>query len=675
MRTRSPLPLFVVLVAVASAMLVVAHDMRDAHAMAQQMGPPGAPARFDDVPAIDHAEEVASYTLTAKLDPSAHTVHGEGTIRWRNASTVPVNEMWLHLYLNAFKNKKSVFLREPLPFRTGETMKDWGWIDVRRLALRESSVDANRSSGVTELWPNAELHRENDDDETDVRVPLGRDVLPNETIVLEVVFDSKLPGVVARTGYAGTFHMIAQWFPKVARLEPDGRWAHFPFHKLAEFYADFGTYDVTLDVPEGYAIGATGPMTESRVAGGRRIERHQQSDVHDFAWTAWDKYQALSETIDGVVVKVLYPPGYTKVAQRELAAMRFGIPHFRARYGSYPYAVLTLVHPPQSAGEAGGMEYPTLITTGGHWYDPKGVRSIEHVTVHEFGHQYFYGMVASDEVTWPFLDEGLNEYATEQALAQWLGAGSLLDIGGVSLGFASGAATVSDRAVHNERVAQPSFAFTSGGDYGALVYARTASILETLRRVYGDREVSLALGRYARRQRFKHPVPEDLFAAFEEVLGAGVAKTLRAALFDKGWVDYAVTSISDEPKTERAGVYDRAGKRETVTATPSPDGRHEGWVLVTRRGTLAFPVDVELTYADGSTERRRWDGEGESTRIAIDHRVALRGVVIDPDHDILIDQNLLNNHATAPGQSGGGAPRALERALYWAQLLVQQVAP
>ena len=674
MRTRSPLPL---LFALASAVLVVAHDPPDASATPQALGLPGlsagTPVRFDDIPLADHAEEVASYTLSAKLDPSAHTVHGEGTIRWRNASSVPVSELWLHLYLNAFKNEKSSFLREPLPFRTGETMKDWGFIDVRRLALHGASVDG--PGAAVDLWPGAELHREGDEDETDVRVPLGRDVAPNESITLDVAFDSKLPGVVARTGYAGTFHMVAQWFPKIARLESDGRWAHFPFHKMAEFYADFGTYDVTVDVPDGYVIGATGPMTESRVVGGRRIERHQQSDVHDFAFTAWDKYQSLTETIEGVAVKVLYPPGYTKVAQRELAAMRFGIPHFGARYGRYPYAVLTLVHPPQTAGEAGGMEYPTLITTGGHWYDPKGLRAIEHVTLHEFGHQYFYGLVASDEVTWPFLDEGLNEYATEQAIAQWLGAGSFLDISGASVSFNAGSATISDRAVHNERVAQPAYAFESGSDYGALVYARTASIVETLRRVYGDAQVSLALGRYARRQRFKHPSPDDLFAAFEEVLGASVAKTLRTALFDKGWVDYAVTGIFDERASERAGVYDRAGKRDTVAEKPSADGRHEGWVLVTRRGTLTFPVDIELTFADGSTERRRWEGDGESTRIRIEHRVALRGVVIDPDHNVLIDQNLLNNHATAPGQSGGGAPRTLERALYWTQLLVQQVAP
>ncbi len=127
--------------------------------------------------------------------------------------------------------------------------------------------------------------------------------------------------------------MIGQWFPKIARLEPDGRWAHFPFHHLGEFYADFGTYDVTLDVPQKFILGATGPAVDTTVEGGRRIERHVQKDVHDFAWTAWDQWQVERDVIDGVRVTLLYPPSYRVVAQRRLRSMRFALPDFAARYG------------------------------------------------------------------------------------------------------------------------------------------------------------------------------------------------------------------------------------------------------------------------------------------------------------------------------------------------------
>ncbi len=623
---------------------------------------------FDDVAIAEHADDVVDYTLHAKLDPIAHTVHGEGTIRWRNASSVPVRELWMHLYLNAFKNERSVYLREPVGgFRGAGPVKDWAAIDVKKLVLRGADP-----KGSIDLWPGAELHRPGDDDETDARVPLPEEVAPGQSITLDVEWDDKLPSILERTGFFGSFHFVGQWFPKIARLEPDGKWAHFPFHHLAEFYADFGTYDVTLDVPSAFTLGATGPAVESAIADGRRVERHVQADVHDFAWTAWDRFESRKETIDGIEVKILFPPGYGEDAGRELATMRFGIPHFRALYGPYPYGVLTLVHPPEGAEEAGGMEYPTLITTGGPWYGPPFARLLELVTMHEFGHQYFYGLVATDEVTWPFLDEGLNSYAESEALGAWLGAGSAASVSGFTLSDAAVQSVLGAPSEHDEPVAQPAFQFRTGVDYSRLVYERTASILETFRRVYGEPAVSRALGRYTRRFRFAHPGPDDLVASFEAELGERAAVTLRSALFDKGWVDYTVTSVFSKESEEPGGIFDKDGKRETVAAKAVPDGGYEGWVLVTRRGTLTFPVDVELDLEGGTTQRVRWDG-GEALRIPYSGRVALRAAVIDPDHHVLLDDDPTNNHASTSTPSY--APRVMERVAYWAELCLSALAP
>lgn len=605
---------------------------------------PAAPAPgSDDEPMAAHAAGVADYTLSASLDPAAHTIHGEGTIAWTNRSTKPVNELWLHLYLNAFKSHTTVWMRETVGgFRGTHGLTDFGRCDVRRLTLREPDGGA----GV-DLWKGAELHRPGDDDETDVRVPLPREIAPGEAITLDVVFDDKLPSVLERTGYEGSFHFAGQWFPKIARLEDDGTWAHFPFHHLAEFYADYGTYDVTIDVPETFVIGASGPTVSSTVTGGRRVERHVQSDIHDFAWTAWDRWQTQTESVDGVAVTLLHPPGARAVAQRQLAALRFALPHFGDRYGKYPYPVLTVVHPPDRAREAGGMEYPTLITTGGPWYGPPGVAVPEIVTVHEFGHQYFYGLIATHEVDWPFLDEGLNSYAEEETLRALRGPGTAASLLGLTVSQAEVRAAFTNRVAHDEPVAQPAYAFSSGSNYGSLVYGRTSTVLETMRRVYGDAAMRQAMGRYARRYRFKHPVPGDLLKTFGEVLGPGPSATLKTALFDKGWIDLTVRILA---KTTE-----------------------EGTVLITRRGPLSYPVDVELTYQDGKTERRRWDGQG--TTFPLHYRGRLRAAVVDPDRTILIDEDLGNNHAVVPGQSGGGAPRTLERALYWSQLLVQAVSP
>jgi hypothetical protein len=624
-------------------------------------------AFFGDQPIAEHADDVVDYTLRAKLDPVSHSVHGEGTIRWRNASSMPVRELWLHLYLNAFKNERSTYLREPVGgFRGTGPMKDWAAIDVKKLLLH--GADAARP---VDLWPGAELHRPGDEDETDVRIPLPQEVAPGQSITLDVEWDDKLPSILERTGFFSSFHFVGQWFPKIARLEPSGKWAHFPFHHLAEFYADFGTYDVTLDVPSSFTIGATGPAVESAIAGGRRTERHVQADVHDFAWTAWDHFESRKETIDGIDVTVLFPSGYGQDAGRELATMRFGIPHFRALYGPYPYRVLTLVHPPEGAEEAGGMEYPTLITTGGPWYGPPFARLLELVTMHEFGHQYFYGLVATDEVSWPFLDEGLNSYAESEALGAWLGAGSVASLGGFTLSDAAVQSVFGNPSEHDEPVAQPAFQFRTGGDYGHLVYERTASILETFRLVYGEPAVSRALGRYTRHFRFEHPGPDDLIASFEVELGAPAAASLRTALFDEGWVDYTVVNVFSKRSELPGGIFDKEGKREIVTAKPEPDGAYEGWVLVTRRGTLTFPVDVELELADGTIRRVRWDGD-RALRIPYTGKVALCSAVVDPDHTVLLDDDPTNNHAAAASEAH--APRVIERVAYWAELWLSAIA-
>ncbi len=290
------------------------------------------------------------------------------------------------------------------------------------------------------------------------------------------------------------------------------------------------------------------------------------------------------------------------------------------------------------------MEYPTLITSDGPWFTPKQVLVPEIVTVHELGHQWFYGVVATNEAAWPFLDEGINQFAETDAMRKWRGPGSAADVWGLQIGDGAIQAVSSNKAVQDEPVAQSASAFSSGANYGRLVYSRTAAVLDTLERVYGDDAVAAALGEYTRRFRFQHPGPEQLLGVFEEKMGPHVAAMLRAALFEKGWVDYAVDELRDSS------------------------------VVVRRRGTLSFPVDVDLAFEDGSTRRERWDGLGDSKVIASSGSSALRSVVVDPDGRVTIDANLENNFAAASG-GGQGAPRTLERGLYWMQLAAQAVSP
>lgn len=464
--------------------------------------------------------------------------------------------------------------------------------------------------------------------------------------------------------------MIGQWFPKLARLRPDGTWSHFPFVRLSEFDADFGDYDVTMDVPAGFEVGATGERREDTTAGGRRVVRHEQASVHDFAWTAWDGFRRTELEIEGVRVQVLAPPGHERAVARQLDGLRGAIPCMNRRLGRYPYRTLTVVQPPPGAGEAGGMEYPTLITTGGPWFGPPLVRSSEAVTVHEYGHQYFYGLLASDEHRWPFLDEGLNSYLEVACMREAYGDGSLVEMPGFELDLEGGERALSLTAGHDLAIAHAAGDYPVASHYGRLVYFRTSTLLTTLRRTHGP-AVDEALARYARAYRFHHPGPQHLIAAFREVEPA-MADALAEGLFRRGWIDVAVLGFEGSKARSAGGLFDGPTGRTTQAAAEQPD-RFVGWAVVARRGTLRLPVEIKLRFADGSERRERWDGQGEWVRVEVESASELVGVEADPEHKLLLDEDFSNNALAARPQRL--AASVLERASFWGGLLGHLLSP
>ncbi len=620
-----------------------------------------------------HAPDIADYTLRATLDPTTHSVAGKGRIHWTNTSAHAVRDMYLHLYLNAFKNESSVFLRDPVGgFRGGQGPTTWGAIDVSKLVWKRAA-DAG---GERDLIGKLDLHGSGDaHDETDARVDLGDDIAPGTSIDLDVEWTSKLPSVVMRTGFSDNMHMVGQWFPKVAVLEKDGTWTHFPFHHLSEFYADYGTYDVTIDVPEAYVIGATGPLVSEQHENGRRIERHVQGDIHDFAWTAWDLWQQREETIDGVKVRLLFPPGYETEGERDLNSLRFAIPHFGERYGKYPYSVLTVMHPRERDNEAGGMEYPTLITTMGPWWGPPGVHMPELVTVHEFGHQYFYGLLASNENRWPFLDEGFNSYAESIALEHQYGVGGTFSALGIHISGQLIQAVTSRRAALNEPVARNAGEFVSGSDYGALVYQRTAALLDTTSRVFGKEAMIDAMRDYAYTYRFTHPTPDDFLGVIERHQGPVARAALEEGLLRRGWIDYEPVLLDCGTARESAGLFDRNGTRETVAADKKSSVPREVGVAVVRRGTMVLPVDVDLTFDDGTTRRVTWDGRGETARLSVLTNRALVSAVVDPEHKILLDDDYANNRRVCRTHDKRNGGRLLELFTFFGEMLANGVSP
>lgn len=586
------------------------------------------------------------YVLRASLDAAHHQVNASGTLAWRNTSTVAVRDLWMHLYLNGFSNERTLFMRTTGGEHRGNGRGQFGHIEVQR-------IDLQTPSGAVAL---AHAPDEPTLDPSELHLLLPREVRPGEAITLEMQWTSVLPEVFARTGYRDRFHMVAQWFPKIAVLAADGTWGHFPFHGNTEFYADFGTYDVTLDVPRGWTVGACGERQGSveHTPSGDRM-RFLTRTVHDFAFTAWDAFRELRGIAGDVEVTLLFPPGEEGQAQRALANLRQTIPFFADRFGPYPYPNLTVVFPPEGAEGAGGMEYPTLITTEGAWWMPERLRFVEYVTAHEFGHQYFYGLFASNENAFPMLDEGLTEWATCLAMEHAAppdGAIAAFDAARFACIAQEGSTSAS--ILFPQAVISNAADFSSFGTYAEHVYARTASTLRTAENLYGADRVANAFRRYAARARFRHPTPEDLFAAFDEELGeVPVAQLLRPGLTLPSSVDYAVTCVED---------------------IPLGGGRRQGRVVVNRRGTLSLPVTVTLELNDGNRTRVRWDGHGTVFETFSRPGVGVHAAWVDPEARIALDEDRLNNARLVESQEGPVFP-LFSRVAYWVGLALQAVGP
>ena len=505
-----------------------------------------------------------------------------------------------------------------------------------------------------DIWSKADANSPGDpDDATDRRVPLSEPLVPGQTLTLHVQFVTRLPFLIERMGWVEDFHAVAQWYPKLARLESDGTWRHFPYEPLAEFSADFGDYDLTIDVPERTKLAAPGARATVRRDRGRLITRFQLNSAHDFAFFAWDRFVESTRTVDGIQVHLYAPPGHSRSVAEELDTVEFGVPYFQKMFGEYPYKQLIVVHPPDAGAAAGGMEYPGLIVTGGPWYLPwTGFRSLQGVTLHELAHQWFYGVIANDEARFPVLDEGLATWAELTGLRGLFRQGSAFSGFGVTVSADATMSAISTIDSVAGPLARPASDFESFAAMAATVYAKTATLLDTLSSVYGRAKLWRAIHRYATTERFSHPTPYSLIDAIEAEMGPAAAKNLRTALFSNGWVDSSVLRLEARKEGEHRWVSS---------------------VGLRRRGTLSFPVSVSLSLHSGKVMYRVWPAEISDLSFDVADDSPVDSVTIDPENKVAIESNRLNDtrwRVTPPLPSA-----LLDRLIYVADWLLSAVMP
>jgi Peptidase family M1 domain len=592
----------------------------------------------------------ANYTLSATLDDGAHTVTGRARLTWRNDAREPARELVFHLYMNAFKNELSTFMRESrgrLRMSEHEREHGWGAIDVKRWTVRGADVTARVRV-----------------DDTLATVPLDAPVEPGATIVVETEFTTTLPKVFARTGWHKDFFAVAQWFPKIGVWDCDMsvcRWRAHQHHAASEFFADFGVYDATVDVPERYQVGATGVPTDEKTANGRRVTTWHAEDVHDFVFAACPRFAPRHDTFHDdhgdVDILLLGIRGHEVNAPRHLAAARATLAELARRFGPYPYSRLTIVDVPQGAEGAGGMEYPTLFFT----FDapvPRGVHLPELVTAHELSHQYFQGMVASDEVEEAWLDEGFTETMTDWALERMFGRGGSYDWLGHFLPTSEESRLGYRRQTGRDALETRAFEFVDLPTYGAVTYGKTDVLLRTVENYLGTEKFERGMRRYFETWRFKHPRMDDFTRAFDAGTGVDLSWLWRPALETSEVLDYELMALDVRHHPRPSGLFEAdGGARREVDVPADEKAPWTSEVVVRRRGEMTFPVELEVAFDDGTTRRERWDGaDARWKRFTFEGEHKVVRAQLDPEHKVPLDVTRWNDGRRAEGAEDA-APR------------------
>ena len=587
-------------------------------------------------PQMDRPAPIASYQIQVTLDPATKTLRGHAVLTYLNASKDALPVLPFHLYLNAFRDTTTTFMRESSggSLRSDRFDPQYpGWIEV----------DAARQDG-------ASLPSTFNDDRTVMTLTLPAPLLPGATALVEFDFHAQLPKVFARTGFwEPDFIMVGQWFPKIAVYDDLG-WHSWPFHANAEFFADFGAYDVDITVPKHFVVGATGTQTNMLDQGDQKTESYHAEDVIDFAWTASPHYKIATRRAGAVEITLLYQPENQQYVERYLKATEQSLEAYGEWYYPYPYPRITVVDPPSAASGAGGMEYPMLITAGvGALGIPElpigAMREAEIVVLHEMGHQWFYATVATNEAEEPWLDEGFTDFSSIEAATRYYGLRTLIDAGGVGLGYRD-LRRLEYLAVPRVPTYGKSWEFDQLG-YGVAAYSKPTVVLATLKGILGQETFARVMQTYATRFRFKHPRTEDFVAVAQEVSGQDLKWFFDQAVYGNGILDVAVESVN----TRREG------------------DKYQSQVVLSRKGEVKFPVEVLVAFGDGTTRRQMWDGQAVSQTLTFDTPTPLAYAALDPDKKLAMEVNTIDNGLTVQSQV---APllRFASRWLFWIQAIL-----
>jgi len=573
--------------------------------------------------------KIANYDIEVHLDHKGKNASCIQKLNWKNTSPDTLRELRFYMYMNAFKDLKSTYLKNTRKMfgqdLNNRTEKEWGYIEVTQ------AVDRNGN----DLVQNQEYIQPNDGnalDKTVLSIPLEMPLLPGEVIELDMNFDVKLPRTIVRSGYGPRdFFLFVHWFPQVCVYEPkvDGNWGwnSHQFMPGTEFFSDFGDYNVEIYASDHLVIGGSGCKTFSgKVLGtiGEQLVRFQAYDLIDFGWVAYPEYETYTSTYGDTDIEILMVPEHCAFADRYLKAIEQSLEYLEKHVGKYPYPKITVVDPPTHTLNSGFMEYPMMITGATAYGIPRSVRSVESLVIHEFTHMYFMASLASNEKEEAWLDEGFVTYFEDRILDHYYGnQSSLFDVLGARSGNAQQSRNeyVSMENPNLGKIARPGWEFDGG--FKPLIYAKTATAFKTMERIIGIDIMDEIIKTYFERHKFTHPKEADLRKIIKEVLEKNTSNFESDKYLDQ--VLHATSSINFK-------MVDINNSTKTIEAI--------------REGNFEIGTEVLIMFKDGSSKTVNWKGSEKYFKHTFSSSKEVISAHIDPEQKIYLDLNLNNNSIT-----------------------------
>ncbi|MBI1781432.1 MAG: M1 family metallopeptidase [Sphingobacteriales bacterium] len=525
-------------------------------------------------------QQRVKYSIDVNMDVTTNRFTGKEKIEYINNSPDTLKKLFIHLYWNAFQPNSMMDTRSRKLGETvirkdknGNDVRDWdSRVKDRILNLKPDEIGFQQ---VTSLKINGveQLIKE---EETILAVNLSKPILPAAKVVLDVAFNAQVPLQIRRSGRDNADtkvrYSMSQWYPKICEYDYEG-WHPTPY-VAREFYGVWGDYEVKITIDKNYIIGGSGylqnanqigygyetPGTKVTLPAGDKLTWiFTAPNVHDFMWAADNDYAHESKQVkDGPLINIFYKKSTSDTnkwrAMLDSAVMAY--PYIKETFGTYPYKQFSFVH-----GGDGGMEYPmsTLIKSSGTG-----------TAIHEWMHSWYQGMLATNESEYSWMDEGFTQYAEDRVMAYLK---KTTDFAQQDSYLAYFELTKSNRA---EPLTTHADHFESNYAYGRSAYSKGAVFLEQLGYIIGNETRDKVLIEYYNQWKFKHPNANDFIRVAEKVSGIQLDWYKEYWINTTKTINYAIDSLWEE-----------GGKTK---------------IRLRNLGLMPMPVDVQLTFKDGSKE-------------------------------------------------------------------------